>query len=261
MTSDGGSTRLRQTLENRHEVLQYLTTTPSTKPELVTALSAARSTIDRAIDDLQDVGCLSKRNGRYHATATGRVALTEYHEYVRSTDALNRSSTFLNTLPEDAPLDVALLRGAEISLADSHAPEAALAASIDVFRHATVLKGLAPVVLTFYPDLIADRVMSGGLSVEIIAQENVIGSFDDLASQSVDRLLDSESVTLYVTDEQLPYALWVMETPDGAWAGITAYDDGGVQGVLMNDSEAAVAWAREQYNEYRNHARTAHSVN
>ena len=60
---------------------------------------------------------------------------------------------------------------------------------------------------------------------------------------------------MYATDEQLPYALWVMETPDGTCAGITAYEDGGVRGVLMNDSEAAVTWAQGQYDAYRERAR------
>lgn len=235
--------------------------TPSTKPELVTELNAARSTIDRAIDNLEAVDCVTRQGGRIHVTATARVALIEYDDYVASTDAITRSSTFLNTIPADAPLDVALLRGAEISLAESHAPEAALAASIDVFRRATVLKGLAPVVLTFYPDLIADRVVSGDLTVEIIAQENVVDSFGDLASENVDRLLESKSVTLSVIDEQLPYALWVMDTPDGVYAGITAYEDGGVRGVLINGSKPAVTWAREQYNEYRNRARAVSTPN
>jgi predicted transcriptional regulator len=254
MSSGESSSQLRNVLENRADVLRYLVETPSTKPELVTALSAARSTIDRAVRDLEAVDCLTKRDGQYHATPTGQVALTEYDRYVAATDSMKHTSTFINSLPEDAPLDVALLHDADFFLAESHAPEAALAGSIDVFERATVLRGLAPVVLAFYPRLIADRVASGDLTVEIVAQENVVDSLSDLPTESVDRFVANDAVTIYATEEQLPYALWLMETPEGTDAGITAYEEGGVRGVLMNDSDTAVTWAKAQYDQYRERA-------
>jgi len=42
-----------------------------------------------------------------------------------------------------------------------------------------------------------------------------------------------------------------METPEGDYAGITVYSQGGVQAVLINDSTDAIRWARNVYDEYQ----------
>lgn len=253
MTRDAA--RLRTVLANRHEVLRSLDQGPATKPELVGELDAARSTVDRAIRDLTEVGCVEPDDGRYRPTTAGRLALAEHDDYVAGTDAVHRATAFVNALPADSPPDVAMLRGCELTLAEPHAPEVALAPSIEVLDRATAMVGLAPVLLSAFPQLIVERVEAGGLSVEIVAQRNVIDSLSALAGGEGTRLLENDAVTVYSTDEPLPYALWVMETPGGAVAGITGYDDGGVHGVLLNDSDAAVERAREQYAAYRRSAR------
>lgn len=254
MTNEEPAERLRTVLANRHEVLRSLAEEPATKPELVDALDAARSTIDRAIRDLTDVGCVEPVEGRYRATTAGRVALTEHDGYVAGTDAVHRATAFVNALSADSPPDVAMLRGCEITLAEPHAPEVALGPSLEVLDRATAMKGLAPVLLSVFPQVIMERVEDGGLAVEIVAQRNVVDSLSALAGEDAARLRDHDAVTIYSTDDSLPYALWVMETPEGAVAGITAYVDGGVHGVLVNESDAAVERARQEYADYRRSA-------
>lgn len=252
MTAD--DERFRAVLENRSEVLRSLCDSPATKPELVSALRLSRSSVDRAIRDLTEVACVTSEGNEYRATTTGRVALTEYDQYRESAHSIQDADRFLNHLPVDEAPDAALLEGAEITLADSHAPEQALESSIDLFRDATALRGLAPVVLTFYPRLITDELQHSDLTVEIVAEETVLDTLPNLVGAPTDRLHERDSIDLYTTGMSLPYALWFMETPDERYAGITAYDAGGVIGVLINDTDAAVDWAHTEYRKYREQA-------
>jgi hypothetical protein len=87
-----------------------------------------------------------------------------------------------------------------------------------------------------------------------VAQANVIESFPAVDGDSGDRILTHDTVTVYSTDATLPYVLWVIETPDVDVAGITACADGRVHGVLVNETERAVRWARDQYADYRERA-------
>ena len=190
------------------------------------------------------------------ATTTGCLAVEEFEYYQTKTRSIQETREFLNYLPDDTPLDTDLLTSATITLAEDHAPDQALHPSIDLFEDATALKGLAPVVLTFYPDLIEEQLRQNDLTVEIIAETTVLETLPKLASSQVDPLLDHDAVSLFEANSSLPYALWLMETPNGDYAGITAYDSGGVVGVLINDSEQAIRWARAQYDSYRGAAQT-----
>lgn len=249
-----GGERFRSILENRNDVLRLLEAEPTTKTDLVEALDISRSTVDRAVRDLQTVECITRTNGRFTATATGRLALEEYDRYVDRTDAIRDARGFLEVLPDDAPLDTAMLHGAAITLPDQHAPEEALQPSIELLGESTSLRGTAPVVLSFYPDLFDAHVREHDLSVEVIAEPEVLATLPTMMSDRVEPFIHHENVSLFEAANPLPYALWLMETPDGTHAGITAYDAGGVAGLLINDSTPAVRWAQTQYEQHRERA-------
>ncbi|MDL0122860.1 helix-turn-helix transcriptional regulator [Halobacterium salinarum] len=246
--------RFREVLERRYEILQQLIDSPVTKPELVEKLETSRSTIDRGINDLVAVDCVTAQNGEYRATTAGHLALREHSRYRETSQAVQETTDLLNHLPAETGLDVDLLDGATVSMAEDHAPDQALLPTIDIFDRATRLRGLAPVVLNFYPNLLSNRLGESELTVEIVAETAVLSTLPDIPSLSGASLSELDGLTLYETGDGLPYALWLMDTPEGSYAGITAYESGGVAGVLINDTDAAVQWAQEQYEQYRENA-------
>lgn len=246
--------QLRHVVEQRYPVLEYLADTPARKPELVDALDSSRSTVDRAVADLLDAQCVRSEGSEYAITPAGRLALRRHERYRQHTDAIQSTAEFVNRLPTDAPLDTAMLDDASVTIPDDHAPELALAPSVDIFERATRLRGLAPVVLGFYPTLIADRLAESELTVEIVAEPAVLDALPGLPEAGDASLAESEGLSLYESQASLPYALWLMDTPDATYTGLTAYDAGGVAGLLINDTGAAVEWARTQYESYRERA-------
>lgn len=249
-----GGDRFRSIVERRSEVLRALTDGSVTKSQLVDALEISRSTVDRAVRNLESIECITRDDGGFEATATGRLALTEYDRYCERTRTIQTAQAFLDILPADAPVDTAILHGASISFPTQYAPEEALQPSIELLRESTSIRGTAPVILSFYPDLFEERMREDGLSVEIIATEDVLATLPTMMSDRVDAFIHHEKISLYKAGNSLPYALWLMETTDGTHAGITTYDAGGVAGLLVNDSPAAVEWAEAQYEQYLEHA-------
>ena len=251
--ADDGET-FRTTLENRDRVLRSLRESPATKPALVSELRTSRSTIDRAIRELIEQGCVAEQDGTYAPTKTGRLALAEHERYRERTRSIRRSSELLNYLPEDAEIAPALLDGASITIAEPHAPEAATVRGSRLLERATVLKGLAPVATASHVYTINEQLEREELTVEVVAKTEVVDTLSEFVSAPVDALLERESLSLYRTDAELPYALWLMETPTGEHAGITVYESGSVAGMLVNDADPAVRWARTRYREYRKRA-------
>ena len=254
MPESGNSDEFRKTLHKRSDILAALAVRPQTKPELVDNIGPSRSTIDRGVSDLEDINCIQRINSRYHLTSLGELSYNEYQKYADVMDDVYRANTILNTLPTDSIITSEFLRGADIHLANPALPESALQPSIEQLENTDRMVGLAPVALSLYTGLIEDFVDENGLQTEIIIRQPTLDSLIEYYQSSLEQMARNDNLSFYVTQEDLPYALWIMEQDQGAIAGITIYENGGVQGVLMNDTAEAISWARTEYEQYRANA-------
>ncbi|SMO33158.1 helix-turn-helix transcriptional regulator [Halorubrum cibi] len=245
---------LRDVLHKRADVFRTLEESSASKPELVERLSSSRSTVDRAIDDLAEMDCVESRNGTYSLSATGRVALSEYDRYAATTRTAERASRLLNNLPEGTTLPSVFLEDATVNVADPHAPSGASTASSRLLERATAMRGLAPTVLKSDVFIIDRELDRDPLDVSVVAEPAVVEALSELSDTPVATLLARDSFDLYRSAGSLPYALWVMETPEGDHAGITFRGTGDVTGLVTNDSADAVAWADAELEAYRERA-------
>ncbi|MGQ3413707.1 helix-turn-helix transcriptional regulator [Natrinema sp. LN54] len=242
--------KLRDTLRKRTEILRALLNNPQTKSDLTEEVSASRSTIDRAIKNLQDLRCVGLQGGEYHLTSTGKLSLETYENYVDTTDNLSDIHQIINSISGDMSIERDFIKGASKHLADPQVPETALREANELLKSATKLTGLAPLSLPSYPDLLEKEIQENDLEVEIIVEEKVLESLHEVRGESFENFVADDNVDIYTTGRSLPCAVWIMETPEGEHAGTTVYNQGGVQGVIINDKEAAVQWARETYEKY-----------
>lgn len=248
--TDYPGTELRKLLTTRVEVLEAIDDRPQRKPSLVETVESSRSTIDRAVGELVKQGCIDASTGEYHTTPLGRIALNVHRDYVERIDDVVRAREVLNENQNLADLPAAFLRDVEVSVADPSLPEAALEPSVELLQHSDRLLGLAPVVLASYIELVEAGVTENDLTAEIVIHDSTVPKLLEYRD-SLSEVIDSGAVTLYVTEEELPYSLWLMESADDAVAGITVHQNGGVRGMLMNAAPQAVVWARDQYESYK----------
>ena len=241
---------MRNTLRKRNRVLKSLSESPQSKSELTNNIDVSRSTIERAIRTLQKLGCIRKESRKFYITTSGKVALDTYQDYVVATDDLTEIHEAINSLPDDIPIDSNFINGASKNIADPQVPGTALKESNELLHSATKLTGLAPLSLPSYPDLLQSKIQENGLEVELIIEQNVLDSLYQVRGEAFADFVEHENTDLSATNDSLPCAIWVMETPEGEYAGITIYNHGGVQAVLINDTKDAIHWARSVYDEY-----------
>ena len=233
----------------RRDVLAALAS-PKTKPELVDALDSSRSTVDRAIRSLSDCDLVERQGSEYRATYMGREALSAYDRFLTRVTALERAQPVLDALPPTVDIDPAVLEGAMVVESTPEAPEAPMEANMDYVTGATRFRGTGPTVLPRHFDLMRDLVEQG-TETELVLTESVVGALTETYAEDFEALSGTEELSVYMTDEQMSFAVWTAESPDRTGSGIVVYDDTGVAGVINNDTEAMNEWVKSVYERYK----------
>lgn len=238
----------------RRELLALLAE-PRTKPDLVERADIARSTVDRAIDDLREHGLVSRSGSTYVATYAGRHAADAYDGFRVRLDALEAAQPILDVLPADVSIPPAALEEATVLESTPEAPQAPVEHNADLVAGATTFHGTGPAVIPQYTDTVTKLVTAGGATVELVLTEAVVEVLDSEYDDGFEQLRAATGLSLYVTDEPMPYAVWTAEKPAETVSGIVVYTDSGIKGAINNDTAAMNEWARAAYESYRASAR------
>lgn len=242
-TPDGEE--LRTVLSKRHTVLEALSTGGKTKPELVEELAYSRSTVDRAIEELSEVGCVTVKERRYSGSPFGKTALQLHREYIETSAGLDVAEPLLNALDRDDPVNSAMFRGAEVYVSDPRTPEVGIQRSVEVVENAHTFRGYAPVVFDEYFDIHLEQHERDEFQSDIILESGLYERIQTHFQEKFEALLDHDGQRMFVTDRKISYAPWLAIQDTTSYAGMTVYDDGAMKGVVVNDSAAAVSWMRE----------------
>jgi len=234
----------------RRDVLSALAT-PTRKPELVDQLSASRSTVDRAVEELQDAGLVDQEGSSYVATYAGREALSAYESYLDRVDALTAAQPVLAPLPPTVDVDPAALQGAEVVQSTPAAPDSPLEANVDLLQSARTLRATSPFIMPRYFEALDNLVEGFGTDIELVYTREALDALESAYGDVKARLEATDGVHICVTDETIPYIVWTAEVPDGTVSGLIVHDDTGVVGVVNNETDAMNEWARSAYERYR----------
>lgn len=247
--------QLRDVFSKRYWLVEALSEEPKTKPELVDELEYSRSTINRAIDELLDVQCVEPAQPagqQFQLTVAGQATLQFHRDYRTNTQQVHTNTALLNTLPSGS-LDKAFLADADI-YSSVHTPDVAHQPGTELLEEASRMMGTAPVVHREYFEYLIERLQEGGFELELILESDLLEAIEQNYENEIDSLVEFNTVQIYVTDEPFPYALWLTEQGTREYAGITLYENGGVNGTIVNDTASAITWAKAQYSEYRESA-------
>lgn len=247
---------MRETVARRSGVLGALDGATLSKPDLEERLHISRSTIDRAIRELETAGLVERAEGSFTATTTGRLAIREYESLASHLDSVELATRLLDHVPfGDAPTPAAL-EGAEYHWPEPPEPGRVLDPIVDILERSESFRAFSRAVSD--PELLGDiqrEVVEGGLDVEFVYSESMI---EHLRSSYVDQLSAvraQENFRMFVT-ESLPFGLGVAHGRElGPQLVLIAYgQDGKLRGVLYNDTPAAIAWGEDVFRRYRREA-------
>lgn len=253
-----------ETLRSRFDVIDAVRETPRQKPALRSALNVSRSTIDRAVRELERAGLLTRGDDGYTVTLYGELLAERYESFVREASEVADGRSLLTELPHDVPIHPEMLSGADVTRAGPPAGHHPITCFEERLERAGRIRGLLHAVSqTSTSSLLVDRTDDG------LSGEFVLGP--GLTERSPGRLRERgktlcETGFRFYEHEAVPYGLVVLDEfdaeADEAVVYLFVYDETNeLLGTIVNDAPDAVAWAETQYREYRRRAeRVSESV-
>lgn len=259
MTSGWGE--LLSLIGRRADLLAAILGGPATKPDLVEDLDVSRSTVDRAVRELEDADLIERTNGGIEITLLGRLSFASYLKHRREIARVMEFSDLLVHLDSSAPLPHSFLVGADLYRPDPpavHRPHARARTELeDVDRIEGLTRAITdPGVLGRF----ADAVRDGRLEAELVMTSEVLDHLVENRGNDLERDRREGRLTLYEYDG-IPFGLLVADpdSPD-ARALLFVYEDGHLVGVLQNRRRQAVDWALSLIRGIRHEAEPIESL-
>jgi predicted transcriptional regulator len=234
----------------RGDVLRALADDGVRKCELDDELAVSRSTIDRAIRELEALGLVEHAGDGYYRTLSGSLALDEYSRFRSRMDGVLGAREVLEPLPNDADVDPAVVDDAEVVLADRHSPLRPARHQIELIERATHVRSVASAVLPQHVDAYYEGIVDRGMHAELVLSAPVMERLvADHAAKFHDALATGR-IDLRQLDEDPLCSLLVASTPDGPVMGMVVHVQEGIKGFVGNDTPEAVSWARSRLDDY-----------
>ncbi|UPV76327.1 GntR family transcriptional regulator (plasmid) [Halorussus limi] len=210
-----GPADLQKCLRTRSHFLARLRH-PRRKRELADELEESRSTIDRALRELEGVGFVERADRGYRTTLTGELAFEAYRRYVACLDGLVAAHDALKPLPTGAALDGALFEDATVALptqCSPHAPVESFEAVLDDADHARVF---ATAVIPAYVDIFHEQIVDRGMTADVVCAEGVLDWILSRREEQLAAIAGSDGVTLSETSADRAFSLVVTERESDA---------------------------------------------
>jgi predicted transcriptional regulator len=233
--------------EHRVEILQSLVDESFSPADLRDGTAVSRATVHRVLDSFKEYGWVRRTDGKYTATAAGRLVLERF-EVVRDTAAeVDALSDFLTGFEctRGLPLPLDDYDIVTASQSDPHAAAEYFISSIPT--DASQLRALLPTVVPMF-NRACEPLVEKGASVELVLSPSAGKTSQESYPDDFEEARSLDSLSLFISPEAFGYGLSVFE--DEVFLG--AYDDAGrLQSCLHSTDSDLHEWAISAFREVR----------
>jgi tetratricopeptide (TPR) repeat protein/predicted transcriptional regulator len=251
MTTDGVTlSEQLETVAHRVEFIDLLSSDgPLATRDIVEAVTHSRSTVTRALRELREVDLVEKTDSGYVTTVAATLAADQYHRYETASKAILTSKELLAAIPSSAVPPVDLLIDADTIHAEAEPPVRPLEVVSERVGGADTVRAYLPTLVNTH----LLRTWHRTVTTEAMESEAI---FDPdlltvLKGQYPHLLSEMAATDDFVTFSQAgpPYGLFLTTRSDTTAVSVIVYENGNaVRGVVINESDAAVEWARETFD-------------
>jgi predicted transcriptional regulator len=235
-----------ETVARRRELLALLADEPLGKASIVRRLDVSRSTVNRAVSELQSHGFVERVDGTYATTTAGEVALRHLRGTLSTVEGLVAARALL-PCAEGLDLPPALFRDATVVTADEnrHGPVRVL---VDLLVEADRVRSLGAVFRTDVPTTIRDRLAADGtLRMELLASPETVDRMRAYHEPELRTLVGSDRHELRVGDAHCRTTVAIVEAGGEETVVLVFYDERDEPiGLVRTTDPAGLAWARER---------------
>ncbi|MCL9813843.1 helix-turn-helix transcriptional regulator [Natranaeroarchaeum aerophilus] len=242
---------IAEIVNRRWDCLDAIVEAPGAKGELVDRLETPRSTLDDIVRELERSGLVEYVDGEWRATTVGYYAHNSYEQFVGSLKGLQAVGDVLDPLCDVRSIGPAMLDGAVAHEATDPVPDAVIEEFLARIDEADRIRGFAPRAVSGYADTVPERAAETGTTLEMVMTEDIYDQLSTLYPPTDRPHSERELVSLFAGPVPYEYGLWI---GDNSHAGLMVYTDHGIRGLIINESDAAVERATEQYEQVRENA-------
>ena len=241
-------------LRKRREILACLLEDPRDKSSLDDELDVSRSTLDRAVRELESVRVVTYSGGEYVVTALGEHLTRDFFRFVDRAEVVLELEPFLRWAPsEEIDLDIQWLADAEVLVPTDADPYAMINRHVQRLKDADYVRGMLPVTGLHAHETAHENVVENGAEGKLIVESDVA---DVLTSKTAfaeltEEMLATGRFELLVCDDSIPYFVGVFDD-DIVQIGVD--EDGEPRALIETNQRDVRTWATERLNEYEQRA-------
>jgi len=240
--------------QHRVDVLEQLVGRPRRRAELREVTGASGPTIGRILGDFESRGWVTREGPVYALTGPGAFVAERFGGLLDQLATEQRLRDVWRWLPGELDgFSLDLVADATVTAAEPGDPYAPANHCGRLFRRAESLRGFdAGLTAPHHFAELYQRIVDG-MATEIILPPAVSRRIGATYPEEAERVLRSDSLTLWWNDDLPLYRLTIFDDH----VGIGGYDaDSGVMQVYVEtDVPAARAWAESTFEAYRSSAR------
>lgn len=245
---------LLECIRRRMEILSEIREGTDDKRDLVETLTVSRSTVNRAFNDLTELGIIRERAGDCELTLYGENAYRSYRRFIEMYDRLVEAKPLLVHLPSSFPFDYDVLRTATVHLCERPDPRKPIAVLRNRVEAAHEVRVLSSVAMPVHAELYYSQIVERDLTIEFILSRSTHDYLHAEYPEKFRTALQAENTVFREIEDELTFGLVLI---DGAEVWFGVYDDRGrIVGALADDTPEAVEWAESLYEEHRESSTT-----
>ncbi|WP_255193074.1 tetratricopeptide repeat protein [Natronobeatus ordinarius] len=247
-----------ETLISRLELLDRFCRSPAHIRDITDETGHSRSTVHRAVNELTELGVVTRTDDGIEATITGRIARDQLTSSLADFDDILKARAVLEPLPAQSTITSAAIAGAETILAEEPTPYRPADRFHEALADATTFRAVLPTLEESRTiRVLYEHVVTRENRAELVVSQAVFETLRTEFPRRMAVLAESDHCAVHVSDVP-EYTLGVLEhrpTP-GAERTTSVHvvvhnDSGGIHGLLVNETERAVSWARDLYERCR----------
>lgn len=238
-------------MHRRAEILACLVEEPREKRVLVNELDIARSTLDRAIRELEAIDLVTYVNGEYAITTVGEYLSHNYFTFVEQVQLAMKFEPFLRHVTLDEfDLDLRCLAEAELWTPEPNDPYAMVNHHVEMIRQAKSVRGILPIVGLHALEAACEQVIEHGADHEMIVEPGIAETLqsNEKYRPLYRKLSQQETVTIHIYDGTIPYFVGIF---DDEIVQIGVDQDGEPRALVETDRQEVQAWADETFEAYK----------
>lgn len=249
--TDGSADEAVRTLLERRQFVAALRDGAKDKRTLVDATDVSRSTVSRALRDLQANQLVERTNGSYRTTGYGDLLADEFESLLQTASSAWEVRDVLDKVPADElGFDLSRLADADVTTPTTANPTAPMDRVVELKREASSVRSLASGRSPGALDAHAEAADSSDHTFESVCSTDLVAWLlaDADRRETIEALLEADGVAIYAYDGDIPVPIGITE--DVVFFGVES-DEGAPVALVESTDDRVREWAVDTFESCR----------